>query len=230
MEARPGSRAEMGVMVKQMCQSLGCAEVGSTFSVGQERGAQMHCVVLSRSYHGSAAMSRSNTGLVARPGNTSLSVVIPCKSWETMGVPMASRKMSPCRASDVVVGCCLGQQCRGGMQTAETGLPLCHGLTSLFHCSSLFLLSRLFTDVEVLCADPLSGPVQRAVKMIADRWRMKQEGCSPPRQSDRTGQPGWDRTEMEASYTSSRPIRCVVLLHPMWKVKGRYILATVQKA
>lgn len=134
------------------------------------------------------------------------------------------------RASDVVVGCCLGQQCRGGMQTAETGLPLCHGLTSLFHCSSLFLLSRLFTYVEVLCADPVSGPVQRAVKMIADRWRMKQEGCSPPRQSDRTGQPGWDRTEMEASYTSSRPIRCVVLLHPMWKVKGRYILATVQKA
>lgn len=88
----------MGVKVKQMCRSLGGAEVGSTFSVGQERGAQMHCVVPSRSYYGSAAMSRSDTGLVARPGNTSLSVVIPCKSWETMGVPIASRKMSPCAA------------------------------------------------------------------------------------------------------------------------------------
>lgn len=73
----------------------------------------MHCVVPSRSYYGSAAMSRSDTGLVPRPGNTGLSVVIPCKSWETMGVPMSSRKMSPCAADGAAYG--LSRRRGGGM-------------------------------------------------------------------------------------------------------------------
>lgn len=43
--------------------------------------------------------------------------------------------------------------------------------------------------VKVLCAlIPLSGPLERGVKGIADRQRMKQEGCSPPRQSEKTDQ------------------------------------------